>query len=158
MNSLPRELIIKEILTKAPQLGIACKEFYEFLPKITPEQRFNVRFPSSRNKNPVQINNGNLSFEYEAIIDFSKLNALIEDHNVQTLNISTQHTIFIEIKRMFEIILNNPVSIMDGWIYKSTFMYVNNTHYDKCNHRKAYFTQMEWMDSFVTSFIFNLYH
>lgn len=46
MDTLPRELVIQNILTRAPQLGLACKEFYEHLPKIAPDQKGNIRFPS----------------------------------------------------------------------------------------------------------------
>ena len=158
MDTLPQELVIQNILTRAPQLGLACKGFYEHLPKIAHDQKSNIRFPSPQNRNPVQIKNGNLVFEYEAKIDFEKLNELIEDNNVQTLNISTKSPIFLEIKRIFEIILKNPVSVMEGWKYKSTFIQVDKTHYDAHKCRKATFVQLQWMDSFVLSFIFCLYH
>jgi hypothetical protein len=158
MNTLPRELVIEHILTRAPQLGLACKEFYTLLPKIAPDQKSNIRFPSAKNKNPIQIKHGNLMFEYEAKIDFGKLNDLIEDKKVQGLNISTKSPIFIEIKRIFEIILKNPISVMDCWKYKSTFICVDETHFDAYKCRKATFVNLEWMDSFVLSFIFYLYH
>lgn len=158
MDTLPRELVIQHIMTKAPQLGLACKEFYNILPKIAPDQKANIRFPSPENKNPVQIKHENLNFEYEARIDFAKLNELIEDKKVQELNISTSSPIFLEIKQIFEIILKNPVSVMDGWKYKETFIHVDKTHYDAYKHRKATFVHMKWMDSFVMSFIFCLYH
>ena len=158
MNTLPRELVIEHILTRAPQLGLACKEFYALLPKIAPDQKANIRFPSLQNKNPIQIKHENISFEYEARIDFVKLNELIEDKKVRELNISTKSPIFIEIKRIFEIILKNPVSVMDGWKYKSTFIHVDETHFDAYKHRKPTFVNLEWMDSFVLSFIFCLYH
>ena len=158
MDTLPPELVIQNILTRAPQLGLACKEFYEHLPKIAPDQKSNIRFPSPQNKNPIQIKNGNLAFEYEAKIDFRSLNQLIEDEKVQGLNISTKSPIFLEIKRIFEIILKNPVSVMDGWKYKSTFIHVDETHFDAYKCRKPTFVNLEWMDSFVLSFIFYLYH
>lgn len=158
MDTLPRELVIQHIMTKAPQLGLAYKEFYSLLPKIEPDQKANIRFPSPQNKVPIQIKNGNLTFEYEAKIDFSKLNELIEDSKVQSLRISTISPIFLEIKLIFETILKYPVSIMDGWKYKSTFIQVDETHFDAYKHRKATFVHMDWMDSFVMSFIFYLYH
>ena len=158
MNTLPRDLVIQNILTIAPQLGLACKEFYALLPKNAPDQKANIRFPSTQNKNPIQIKHGNLTFEYEARIDFGNLNQLIEDKKVRELNISTKSPIFIEIKRIFEIILKNPVSVMDGWKYKSTFICVDETHFDAYKCRKATFVNLEWMDSFVLSFIFYLYH
>lgn len=158
MDTLPHELVIQNILTRAPQLGLSCKGFYEHLPKIAPDQKSNIRFPLPQNKNPVEIKNGNLTFEYEAKIDFAKLNQLIEDEKVQGLNISTISPIFLEIKRIFEIILKNPVSVMDGWKYKSTFIHVDETHYDAYKCRKATFVHMDWMTSFVMSFIFCLYH
>ncbi len=61
-------------LTRAPQLGLASKEFYTLLPKIAPDQKSNIRFPSTQNKNPIQIKHGNIVFEYKAKIDFEKLN------------------------------------------------------------------------------------
>jgi hypothetical protein len=74
MDTLPRDLVIQHILTKAPQLGHACKKFYIHLPKIASDQKENIQFPSPQNKNPIQIKHGNLTFEYEARIDFGKLN------------------------------------------------------------------------------------
>jgi hypothetical protein len=74
MDTLPRDLVIQNILTRDPQLGLACKEFYEHLPKISPNQKSNICFPSPQNKNLIQIKHGNLAFEYEAKIDFGKLN------------------------------------------------------------------------------------
>jgi hypothetical protein len=158
MDTLPLDLVIQNILTRAPQLGLSCKEFYEYLPKIAPDQKSNIRFPSTQNKNPIQIKNGNLTFEYEAKIDFRSLNQLIEDKKVKGLKISTSSPIFLEIKQIFEIILKNPVSIMDGWKYKSTFIHVDETHFDAYKCRKATFVHMDWMTSFVMSFIFYLYH
>jgi len=158
MDTLPRDLVIEHILTRAPQLGIACKEFNVLLPKIAPDHKSNIRFPSPQNINPIQIKNGNLIFEYEAKIDFGKLNELIEDNKCKKLNISIKSPIFIEIKRIFEIILKNPISVMDGWKYKSTFIQVDKTHYDSYKCRKATFIHLEWMDSFVMSFMFYLYH
>lgn len=158
MDTLPLDLVIQNILTKAPQLGLAYKEFYSLLPKITSDQKANIRFPSPQNKVPIQIKNGNLVFEYEAKINFLKLNELIEDSKVQSLRISTISPIFLEIKLIFETILKYPVSIMDGWKYKSTFIQVDETHFDAYKHRKATFVHMDWMDSFVMSFIFYLYH
>jgi hypothetical protein len=158
MDTLPLDLVIQNILTRAPQLGLAHKELNKYLPKITPDQKSNIRFPSPQNKNPIQIKNGNLAFEYEAKIDFAKLNQLIEDEKVQGLNISTSSPIFLEIKRIFEIILKNPVSVMDGWKYKSTFIHVDETHYDAYKCRKPTFVNLDWMTSFVMSFIFCLYH
>lgn len=158
MDTLPHDLVIQSILTRAPQLGLASKDFYDHLPKIAPDQKSNIRFPSAKNKNPIQIKHGSLIFEYEAKIDFSKLNELIEDKKVRELNISTSSPIFLEIKQIFEIILKNPVSVMDGWKYKSTFIQVDESHYDAYKHRKATFVHMDWMTSFVMSFIFYLYH
>lgn len=154
MNTLPHELVIQQILPRAPQFGLASKEFYALLPKIAPDQKSNIKFPSSQNNNPVQIKHGNLNFEYEARIDFKKLDKMIEDNSVRELCISTKSQIFIEIKRIFEIILKNPVSVMDGWKYKSTFIQVDDSH----KYRRPTFVHMEWIDSFVMSFIFYLYH
>jgi hypothetical protein len=154
MDTLPRELVIQQILPRAPQLGLASKELYQHLPKIAPDQKSNIKFPSVKNRNPIYIKNGNIYFEYEARIDFKKLNNLIENEKVQQLNISTKSLIFIEIKRIFEIILKNPVSVMDGWKYKSTFIQVDNSH----KYQRPTFVHMEWIDSFVMSFIFYLYH
>jgi hypothetical protein len=158
MDTLPRELVIQNILTRAPQLGLACKGFYEHLPKIAPDQKSNISFPSPQNKNPVQIKNGNLTFEYEAKIDFAKLNQLIEDDKCKTLSISTKSPIFLEIKRIFEIILKNPVSVMDGWKYKLKFIDIIETNDEAYKYGKNSVRKLDWMDSFVLSFIFYLYH
>jgi len=158
MDTLPRELVIKHILTKAPQLGHTCKEFYIHLPKIAPDQKENIRFPSPQNKNPIQIKNENLMFEYEAKIDFAKLNDLIEDKKIQRLKTSIKCPIFLEIKRIFEIILKYPLSIMDGWKYKSKFINIIETNDEAYKYGKNSVVTMKWMDSFVLSFIFILYH
>ena len=157
MHTLPRDLVIQHILTKAPQLGYACKEYYIHLPKIAPEQKENIRFPSPQNKNPIQIKHGNLTFEYEARIDFGKLNDLIEDENIQILKTSIKCPIFLEIKRIFEIILKYHISIIDGWKYKLKFIDIIETNDEAYKYGKNSVRKLDWMDSFVLSFIFYLY-
>lgn len=98
-----------------------------------------------------QVGNG-------GIIDFKKLNEWIEHSDVQRLDISTQHPIFLEIKKMFEVILTMDRSAMDDWKYKNTFLNVERDHYDKYEVKKVQFLQIDWIDSFVMSFIFHLYH
>jgi len=155
---LPAEVIIQRILPLAPQLGTTCREYHEHLPQIDEAQKANIKFPSVENKNPVFVKQGNLMFEYEAKIDFKKLDEWIEDRNVRELNISTKSQIFIEIKKVFEVILTMDRSVMDGWKYKNTFIQVDESHYDSSKIRKPTFVQMDWMNSFVMSFIFYLYH
>jgi hypothetical protein len=155
---LPAEVIIQHILPLAPQLGTTCHEYREHLPHIEDEQKANIKFPSVENKNPVFIKQGNIAFEYEAKIDFKKLNEWIEHSNVQRLEISTHHPIFLEIKKIFELILTMDRSVMNGWKYKNTFLNVEDNHYDKYKNKKVQFVQMDWMNSFVTSFIMHLYH
>ena len=82
--------MIQQILPRAPQLGLASKELYQHLPKIAPDQKSNIKFPSVKNRNPIYIKNGNIPFEYEARIDFKKLNNLIENEKVQQLHIFQQ--------------------------------------------------------------------
>jgi hypothetical protein len=159
MNTiLPPELIWKHILPFAPQLGTTCHEYHELIPKIPEEQKGNIKFPSNQNKNPIYIKHGNTTFEYEAKIDFKKLNELIEHNDVQTLHISTHHPIFLEIKKMFEVILEMDRNVIEGWKYKNTFLIVEENHYDKNKNKQVQFVQMNWMNSFVTSFIMYLYH
>ncbi len=155
---LPAEVIIQHILPLAPQLGTTCSEYREHLPHIEESQKGNIKFPSVKNKNPVFIKQGNTTFEYEAKIDFKKLNEWIEHPNVQRLEISTHHPIFLEIKKVFEVILTMDRSVMNGWKYKNTFLSVQENHYDKNKNKKVQFVQMDWINSFVTSFIFYLYH
>ena len=155
---LPAELVLQRILPLAPQLGTTCREYREHLPSIDEAQKGNIKFPSVENKNPVFVKQGNLMFEYEARIDFKKLNEWIEDCSVQELRISTKSQIFLEIKKIFESILKMDRSVMNGWKYKNTFIQVDESHYDSCKTRKPTFVQMNWMDSFVMSFIFYLYH
>jgi hypothetical protein len=143
---LPAEVIIQRILPLAPQLGTTCREYREHLPRIDEIQKGNIKFPSVENKNPIFIKQGNITFEYEAKIDFKKLNELIEHHDVQELNISTHHPIFLEIKKIFEVILEMDRSVMNGWKYKNTFIQVVQDNYE--------FLRIDWMDSFVTNFIF----
>ena len=155
---LPAELVLQRILPLAPQLGTTCREYREHLPSIDETQKGNIKFPSVENKNPVFIKQGNLTFEYEAKIDFKKLDEWIEHENVQRLEISTHHPIFLEIKKVFESILKMDRSVMNGWKYKNTFIQVDESHYDSGKKRKPTFVQMDWMNSFVMSFIFYLYH
>ena len=155
---LPAEVIIQHILPLAPQLGTTCSEYREHLPHIEQSQKANIKFPSAENKNPVFIQKGNTTFEYEAKIDFKKLDEWIEHPNVQRLEISTHHPIFLEIKKVFEVILTMDRSVMNGWKYKNTFLSVQENHYDKNKNKKVQFVQMDWINSFVTSFIMYLYH
>jgi hypothetical protein len=155
---LPAELVLQRILPLAPQLGTTCREYRENLPQIDEEQKGNIKFPSVENKNPVFIKQGNIAFEYEAKIDFKKLDELIEDRSIQELRISTKSQIFLEIKKVFESILEMDRSVMNGWKYKNTFIQVDESHYDSSKTRKPTFVQMDWINSFVMSFIFNLYH
>jgi hypothetical protein len=155
---LPAEVIIQHILPLAPQLGTTCSEYREHLPQIEESQKGNIKFPSVENKNPVFVKQGNMTFEYEAKIDFKKLDELIEDRSVQELRISTKSQIFLEIKKVFESILTMDRSVMNCWKYKNTFIQVDESHYDSGKTRKPTFVQMDWMNSFVMSFIFYLYH
>ena len=155
---LPAEVIIQHILPLAPQLGTTCSEYHKHLPQIEKEQKANIKFPSVKNNNPVFIEQGNMMFEYEAKIDFKKLDKWIEHPNVQRLEISTHHPIFLEIKKIFEVILEMDRSVIAGWKYKDTFLSVENSHYDKYKNKKLQFVQMDWINSFVTSFIMYLYH
>ena len=155
---LPAEVIIQRILPLAPQLGTTCREYREHSPQIEESQKGNIKFPSVENKNPIYIEKGNIKFEYEAKIDFERLDRMIEDRSVRELNISTKSQIFLEIKKIFEVILANDRSVMDGWVYKHTFISVDESHYDSRKNRKPTFVQMDWMNSFVMSFIFYLYH
>lgn len=84
--TLPAEVIIQCILPLAPQLGTTCREYREHLPSIDEVQKVHIKFPSVGNNNPVYIQNRNITFEYEAKIDFKKLDELIEDRDVQELN------------------------------------------------------------------------
>lgn len=118
-------LQVEVILPPSIQLETTCSEYGEHSP---------------------QIGNG-------GIIDFKKLNELIEHPNVQRLDISTDHPIFLEIKKMFEVILTmDNRSDMDDWKYRNTFL---NVEYEA---KKVQFVAMNWIDSFVTSFIMHLYH
>ena len=155
---LPAELVLQRILPLAPQLGTTCSEYRENLPNIDEAQKGNIKFPSVENKNPVFVKQGNITFEYEAKIDFKKLDELIEDRSIQELRISTKSQIFLEIKKIFESILKMDRSVMNGWKYKNTFIQVDESHYDSGKTRKPTFVQMDWMNSFVMSFIFYLYH
>lgn len=155
---LPAELVLQRILPLAPQLGTTCREYREHLPCIDETQKGNIKFPSIENKNPIFIKQGNIAFEYEAKIDFERLDRMIEDRSVQELNISTKSLIFLEIMKIFGVILANDRNVMDCWKYKHTFIQVDESHYDSRKNRKPTFVQMDWMNSFVMSFIFYLYH
>jgi hypothetical protein len=147
---IPEEIIIQNILPLAPQLGLACKKYYEYLPK----KDKNIIFPSINNKNKVYIQKDYLTFEYEYKINFNKLNELIEDTRVCSLNISNTSNIFIEIKSMFISILESDLNVINNWKYKNTFLSVKRDH----ENNKKSFVNFQWIDSFVTSFLFYLYH
>jgi hypothetical protein len=97
-------------------------------------------------------------FEHDMNVDFKKLNELIEHSDVQRLDISSHHPIFVEIKKIFEVILTMDRSVINGWKYKNTFLNVERSHYDNFEVKKVQFIAMNWIDSFVTSFIMHLYH
>jgi hypothetical protein len=59
---------------------------------------------------------------------------------------------------MFEMILEGDRSKIDNWKYKNTFIGVEENHYDRNKNKKVQFVKMDWMNSFVTSFIMYLYH
>ena len=157
ISILPIDIILR-ILSLAPQLGTTCSEYHIHLPKIEEEQKENIQFPSVKNNNPIFIEHKNIKFEYEEKINFTKLNEWIEHQNVKNLNISTDHPIFLEIKKIFEIILEMDRSVIHGWKYKNTFIQVEKDHYDNNKNKKVQFVQMDWINSFVTSFFFYLYH
>ena len=144
---LPPDVIIQRILPLAPQLGTTCREYRDNLPKISDEDKGSIKFPSVKNKNPVYIKHErwNLTFEYEAKIDFKKLNELIERDVVRNLRISTIHPVFLEIKKMFEIILEMDRSVIEGWEYKYKFI-----------DAKKNYDMNKNIDSFVANFIFSL--
>lgn len=146
---LPDDIIIQNILPLAPQLGLTRKKYYSYLPKVNK----NIIFPSVCNNKKVYLKKDNLTFEYEYKIDFNKLNQLIEDARVSSLNISTTSDIFIQIKSIFVLLLED-LNIIDGWKYKNTFLCVKREH----ENNKKIFINFNWIDSFVTSFIFYLYH
>ena len=100
----------------------------------------------------VWFENKYVTSEQGVKVDFKKLDEWIEHQDVQRLDISTYHPIFLEIKKMFEVILTMDRSVMDDWKYKNTFL---NVEYE---NKKVQFVQMNWIDSFVTSFIMHLYH
>ena len=118
-------------LHSSTQLGATGSEYHSHLP---------------------QIENGGK-------IDFKKLDEWIEHPNVQRLDISMIHPIFLEIKKIFKAILSmDNRSDIDDWKYKNTFLNVERSHYDKYEVKKVQFIAMNWIDSFVTSFIMHLYH
>jgi len=123
-------LPVAVILPPATQLETTCSEYREHSP---------------------QVRNG-------GEIDFKKLDEWIEHPNVQRLQFSTAKPILLEIKKMFEVILSMDRSVMDGWKYKNTFLNIEISHYDKYEIKKVQFVAMDWIDSFVTSFIMYLYH
>lgn len=106
----------------------------------------------------VWFENKYVTSEQGVKVDFKKLNEWIEHSDVQRLEISTDHPIFLEIKKIFEVILKIDRSAINAWKYKNTFLNVERDHYDKYEAKKVKFVAMNWIDSFVTSFIWHLYH
>ena len=79
-----------------------------------------------RMQNSFIIRNSLKRTDYVAIINlinFNKLNELIEDTRVCSLNISNTSNIFIEIKSMFISILESDLNVINNWKYKNTFLY-----------------------------------
>jgi len=146
MQTVLRAKVIQHILSFVSQFGKTCRKYLSNLLQIAEQNTINFQFFDNK------------SLEYTTKIDFKKLDEWIEHPNVQRLQISTHEPIFLEIKRAFEVILTMDRSVMDGWKYKNTFMAVERSHYDKYENKKVQFVQMNWIDSFVTSFIWNLYH
>jgi hypothetical protein len=106
----------------------------------------------------IWFENKDITSEHGVKVDFKKLNELIEHSDVQRLDISIHHPIFLEIKKIFEVILKIDRSSINGWKYKNTFLSVQRSHYDNFEAKKVQFVTMNWIDSFVTSFIMHLYH
>ena len=148
MPTVLRAKVIQHILSFASKLGTTCSEYLSHLSQTEEEQRNTINFQFFDNK----------SLEYMTKIDFKKLDEWIEHQNVQSLQISTHEPIFLEIKKVFEVILTMDRSVMDGWKYKNKFMDIERSHYDKYENKKVQFVQMNWIDSFVTTFIWYLYH
>jgi hypothetical protein len=67
LDILPLDLVVAEIMTKAPQLGSACKSLHALLPKIDRAKNPGIRFPSVNTKprNLVEIRHGGFTFLYE---------------------------------------------------------------------------------------------
>jgi hypothetical protein len=67
LDIIPMDLLAAEIMTKAPQLGTACKSLHALLPRIDKDENPGLRFPSV-NTNPeslVEICHEGLTFFYE---------------------------------------------------------------------------------------------
>jgi hypothetical protein len=118
-----------------------CRQFLPFSRRFFPDNEYRRNLP-----------------QIEDRIEFEKLDKWIEHPNIQRLDFSTHHPIFLEIKKIFEVILKIDRSVMDDWKYKNTFINVERSHYDTYEVKKVIFVQMDWIDSFVTSFIWHLYH
>ncbi len=69
LDILPTNLLVAEIMTKAPQLGTACKSLHAFLPKIDRKEYSGIRFPSPDTKpeSIIQISHDGLTFLYKQI-------------------------------------------------------------------------------------------
>jgi hypothetical protein len=67
LDILPTHLLVAEIMTKAPQLGTACKSLHAFLPKIDRKEYSGIRFPSPDTKptNLIGICHDRLTFSYQ---------------------------------------------------------------------------------------------
>jgi len=155
---LSSDIIILNIKPLTNELETTCIDYPSHVDNMKEEQTENINLPYVGNKNPVYNKENNITFEHEIIIDFKKLDELIEHPSVQGLNISTVHPLFLEIKKIFKVILTNEQRVMDNWKYKNTFISNFKSHHDSEGNRILQFIHMNWIDSFVTSFIFNLYH
>lgn len=67
LDILPMDLLVAEIMTKAPQLGTTCRGLNELLPRIDRVKNPRISFPSVDTKpwNLVKIRHGGLTFLYK---------------------------------------------------------------------------------------------
>jgi hypothetical protein len=100
--------------------------------------------------------------QIEHRIEFEKLDEWIEHPNTRRLEISCIHPIFLEIKKIFEVILRMDRKVMDGWKYKNTFLHAEDIEKARiefeAKKKIKYLNQKTQIDSFVTCFIMILYH
>jgi hypothetical protein len=69
LDILPLDLVVSQIMTRAPQLGTACKSLHVSLPKINREEHLGIRFPTVNTdlQDLVKIRHGGFTFLYKQI-------------------------------------------------------------------------------------------
>ena len=161
---LPEDILFYKIFSIAPQLGTTCKKLYSFLPKENKNLLFPIVKPIQNNSNVwiyvdtiIESNNNNFNLQLvfqKKEINFIYLNKIIEEPAVQSLSLSNNHPLFLEIKKFFLVFIHDKNINLKNWKYFNQFNHIMNEH----SYGNKMFVNFIWEDSIIVSFLFFLYH